>query len=177
MVNKINTIRIFLEDVNGEFHLREIARMMKKSPATVKKYLAESVKEGIVLKKKERGFEIYKANTESNKYKELKKIYNKNKIIESGLLKFLVQKFNIPVIIVFGSYARGEDNKNSDIDFFILSEIKTNVTLDKYEKLLKRRIQVHNFNKKQFNELKKKNPELINSIINGIVLNGFLEVL
>ncbi len=176
MLKEFERLKIFFEEPNKEFHLREIARIIKKSPVTVKKYLADFAEKGILSKEKIRGFEIYKANLENKNYKELKKAYNKEKITESGLIEALEKKFNLPTTIIFGSYAKGEDNQNSDIDVFILSETKAEIKLEKYEKLLKKRVQLHIFNKKQFNELKKKNNALFNNIINGTKLAGFIEV-
>ncbi len=176
MFKELNNLKIFFEEPEKEFHLREIARLTKKNPVTVKKHLEKAVKEKIILRKKERGLELYSSNTENIKYKNSKKIYNKLKLKLSGLLQFLDEKLNFPIIILFGSYQRAEDNKNSDIDIFILTEIKKQLNLTKFEKTLNRNIQLHIMNQKQFNQNKKNNPELINTIINGSILQGFLEI-
>lgn len=31
----------------------------------------------------------------------------------------IIQKYNIPAMYLFGSYARGEANENSDLDFLV----------------------------------------------------------
>ena len=49
---------------------------------------------------------------------------------------------------------------------------KEEFDLNKFENILNRKIQI--FNYKNINEIK--NKELSNNIINGIILNGFLEV-
>ena len=120
---------------------------------------------------------MYSSNTENLYYKEYKKIYNRFKLIESGLLDFLKKEFSLPTIILFGSYERGEDNENSDVDIFILTETKKDINLENYEKKIKKRIQLQIMAKNEFLKAKKDNPDLINSIINGTILNGFIEVL
>jgi len=177
MFKEINILKVFFEEPEREFHLRELARIMKKNPVTVKKNLLEFVKSRVILKKKERGLELYSSNSENFSYKELKRTYNRNRLVESGLLDFLKRKFKLPVIVLFGSYERGEDNKQGDIDIFILSEIDEHVKLDDYGKKLRREIQLHIMSKSKFEKFKKEKPDLINSILNGSVLNGFLEVL
>ncbi len=177
MFKELNNIKVFFEEPDKEFHLREFARLLKKNPVTVKNYLQEFTKIGVLSCKKERRLEIYSSNTENFYYKEYKKIYNRLKIIESGLIDLLKKEFNLPVIILFGSYAKGEDNKNSDIDIFILSEIKKKINLDNYEKKINRSVQLHIMNMKEFQTLKNKNPDLINSILNGYIMHGFIEVL
>jgi hypothetical protein len=49
---------------------------------------------------------------------------------------------------------------------------KKQISLEKFEKILKRKIQV--FQHKNLDEIKNKN--LANNIINGIILNNFIEV-
>ena len=78
-----------------------------------------------------------------------------------------------PAIIVFGSYAKGEDVENSDIDLYIETPSKKEIKLEKFGKILKRKIQI--FFYKNIHEIK--NIDLANNIINGIILNGFIEYL
>jgi len=177
MFTELNNLKLFFEEPNREFHLRELARLMKRNPVTVKKYLEDSIKQNILRCRKERGLELYSSNTEDFYYKEYKKIYNRLKFIESGLLDYLKEEFSLPTIMLFGSYARGEDNKNSDVDVFILSEVKKTPDLSNFEKKITRTIQVHIFNRKGFEAAKKTNKELINNITNGTILHGFIEVL
>ena len=72
-------------------------------------------------------------------------------------------------IVLFGSYRRGEDVEESDIDIFLECK-KENVNVERFEKKLGRKIQLHF--QENFNAYPK---ELKNNIINGIVLSGFLE--
>ena len=70
---------------------------------------------------------------------------------------------------MFGSYQKGEDVEDSDIDLFIECK-KEELDIKIFEKKLGRNIELH------FNENFTSYPkELKNNIINGIVLSGFLE--
>ena len=145
MFKEINSLKLFFEEPQREFHLRELSRIIKKNPVTIKKNLFEFVKIGILSRRKERGLEIYSSNTENFYYKEIKKIHNRFKIIDSGLLDFLKNEFNLPTIFLFGSFQRGEDNKNSDVD--ILVEVSKETTLfdlidikSELEKVLKKKV-------------------------------------
>lgn len=177
MFTELNNLKIFFEEPAKEFHLRQLARLLRKNPVTVKKYLKDAVKLNILKCKKERKLELYSSNIENFYYKEYKRIYNRFKIIESGLLELLKKEFNLPLIILFGSYERGEDNRNSDVDIFIMSELKKEISFEKYEDRINRSIQLHIMDRNEFEKAKKNNPDLINSIINGSVLYGFIEVL
>lgn len=176
MFKEINNLKIFLEEPEKEFHLREVARITKKNPVTVKRMLAEQVKSRVLRLKIERRFYLYSANTENPDYKSMKRQYNQFKLIKSSLIDSIKREFNLPTIILFGSYEKGEDNENSDVDIFILTETKKEIGLIKFERKIKRRIQLHIFSHKQFKALKSKNRGLFNSIINGTRIYGELEL-
>jgi len=176
MFKEINTLQIFFEEPEREFHLREIARIFKKNPVTIKKRLDESIKKDILSLRKVGKFYFYSSNTMNEKYRDLKRQYNKEKLDDSGVIDYLKEKFNLPTIVLFGSFDRGENNKNSDIDLCVITESKKEINLDKYEKILKRKIQLHIFNDKVFKNLRLKNKELFENIINGYKIHGFLEI-
>ena len=177
MFKELNYLKIFFDEPEKEFHLREIGRIVKKNPVTVKKYLSKFVDCQVLLCRKERGFDIYSSNVEGFYYKELKRFYNRLNVIGCGLLDFLKEEFNFPVIVLFGSYNTGGDGKFGDIDIFVLSEVKKELGLDLYEKRLHKTIQLHVMNEKKFRQIKINNPDLANSILNGSILSGFLEIL
>jgi predicted nucleotidyltransferase len=176
MFKKINRLSIFFEEPEREFHLREIARIIKKNPVTVKKILKKFIIEKVLNLKKERGFHLYSSNTENQAYKEIKRQYNRDKLINSGLVDFLKKEFNLPTVILFGSYEKGEDNRNSDIDICIITETKKQVSIEEYEKIVNRKIQLHIFRNDEFKKLRLKNKRLFNNIINGYKIYGLLEI-
>ena len=176
MFKEINNLRIFFEEPEREFHLREIARILKKNPVTVKKHLEKFIEKGVLNLKKERKFYFYSSNTENPSYKEIKRQYNRDKLINSNLIDFLKKEFNLPTIILFGSYEKGEDNKNSDVDICIITESRKEVDIKKYEKIINRKIQLHIFKNEEFRKLRIKNKNLFNSIINGYKIYGLLEI-
>jgi|SRR3989344_1852132 len=169
MLKNLNILKLFFEEPMREFNVREVARIIKLSPPKVSKELKIFAKEEILKWRKERILDLYKANIESERYKDAKIYYNINKLKESGLIEELNKFYLKPIIVLFGSYASGLDIETSDIDILIISE-KTNEFKDlkKFETKLKKKIQI--FNVKNIKNLK--NKELINNIINGIVIQG-----
>jgi predicted nucleotidyltransferase len=110
------------------------------------------------------------ANESSSAYRFKKMIYALEKIHESGLIEFLEAQTTPKAIVLFGSFAKAEFDKSSDIDLFIQAQ-KQPVSLDKYEKALKHKISL------LFEpEPKKMSAELRSNIINGIKLGGYLKV-
>lgn len=167
------TAEIFFVNPNKEYSLLDVSRNIKLAHTSVKKNLDELVKLGIIKKfveqKGKRKFPFYKANIDSKTFKRYKIIHNISSILESGLIEMIEEKLAPKSIVLFGSYQRGEDMEDSDIDLFVECK-KEDLDIKVFEKKLKRKIQLH------FNEdFSSYSKELKNNIINGIVLCGFLE--
>ncbi|MEK6901191.1 MAG: nucleotidyltransferase domain-containing protein [Nanoarchaeota archaeon] len=177
MEQKITFLTPFFMHPRRAFHIRELAKIVHLSHTSIRKHIPSLVKEGYLQIKKETPYDKYLANITSPKYLSLKQYYHREQLRESGLMAYLEKVFDYPTLVLFGSYAKGLDDEESDIDIGVLSEAKPVVNFDKYERLLQRKISIHLFTKKDWETTKKKNHNLINNICNGTVLGGELEVL
>ena len=176
MERKLTILAPFFEEPNRKFSIRELSRILKINHTTVRQYLNKLVKEGFLSLKKEGLYSFYRLVL-SKKTLNLKLYYNLEKIRESGIIEDLEKAFDLPVIVLFGSYSSATDDKTSDIDLCLLSNIEKEFSTQKYEKKLNRKISIHKFNKTSWEKAKKSNPGLVNNICNGLVLSGELEVL
>ena len=115
MSNKLDKIlRLFLDDSYRKFNVREVARLTKLSPSTASKHLMAAVKNGILTKEESRNLLLFSANLESHKFRDLKIYSNVKNIKSSGLVDFIEKELNFPeIIILFGSYSKGENKKDS----------------------------------------------------------------
>ena len=172
MFQELNSLKPFLESPLKDLGVREYARATKMSPATASRLLKEFAKKELLKEKKERKFILYKANRDSEIYKDVKIFYNLRKIKDSGLLEALNQFYLKPTIIFFGSGAKGEDIEESDFDLIIISEKKKDFPeKDLFEKRMKKRIQL--FIVKDVKELR--NQHLINNVLNGVKIQGQIQ--
>ena len=170
-------IEIFLREPEKEFYVRELARRLKKSPTTISRYLKEFEKKGILKSESKFNHLLFKAKTEREDFKQLKVNHNLKKINESGIIDFLVGEFNEPkAVVLFGSFSKGENIKTSDIDLLIVTPLKKEVNIEKFEDKLGHQVQLFLFSDKELEKMKEKNKGLLNSFINGITLQGFIEV-
>jgi len=176
MLQKCSILKVagvFFQEPTREHGLLEISRKTSIAHTSVKNHLETLKKMKIISehpeKKGSRLYPMYKAEQTNWAFRDYKKIYNLAELIKSGLIKYLKDKLNPRSIMLFGSYQRGEDLEDSDIDLFLETE-KTSIDSLKFEKILKRKIQLH------FKENFKEYPaELKNNIINGTILEGYLE--
>lgn len=163
----------FFINPNSKLRVREIEKTLKLPLPSVIRYCKELEKEGILTTMKIGNVTFYTADRGNKNFLLEKKLYNVKSLYTSGLVELLKIELSNPCIIVFGTYAQGEDTENSDIDLYVETPSKKEINLGKMENELSRKIQV--FKHKSINEIK--NIHLANNIINGILLNGFLEVL
>ena len=176
MERKITILKPFFEDPNRKFSIRELSRILKINHTTVRQYLNNLVKEGFLSSKKEGLYFFYQLIL-SKKALNLKLYYNLEKIRNSNLIEDLEKAYDLPVIVLFGSYTLARDDTSSDIDICLISNVDKEFQINKYEKSLNRKISLHKFSKDSWDKAKKSNPNLINNICNGIVLSGELVVL
>jgi len=169
----LRTLERFFISPSTEHYLLDISRNIGLAHTSVKKNLDQLIKLGLIKeevhKKGGRKFPVYKAQHESLLFRRYKSIFNLTSVFESGLVEFLEKKLTPNSIVIFGSYRRGEDVEESDIDLFI-ETVEEELDMSPFEKKLKRKIQLHF--KKDFTLYPR---ELKNNIINGIVIHGFLE--
>lgn len=176
MYKELSILKWFFENPTGEYHIREIARLAKSNHMTVRKYLNNFVKEELLIRKQSKLYIGYSANFKDKKFLNLKIYYNLESLRKSEIIESLKEFYDYPAIILFGSYANATNTKESDIDLCIISNIKKEFKLEKYENILNRKISLHLFGEQEFKNMKNKNPELLNNICNGIKLSGKLEV-
>lgn len=170
--NKIRILKLFFEGPNERLHLREVARRGGLSATGAMKILRGLEKEGLVEKERTKVTVVYTGNYENEKFMALKRSLNLYSLYSCGLVLALVDFYKIPdVVILFGSYAKGEDTRESDIDIAIMTDVNEYPQLDTYEAYLKRKISLH-----LIENTKNEEKGFINSLANGIVLYGYLEV-
>lgn len=177
MLQKCDTwklLELFFKRPLYSFHLREICRLMSWSPTKVRSNLNLLKRLGLVIEFTEKNLLLFKSNRESEEFKIYKTIYNLlyafkiSRVIESELEDF-------DAIILFGSASKGEDIEESDFDLCIIGAREVKVDLKRIEKEIERRIAllfIENLEK-----IKKENPELLNNLINGFVIKGYLKVI
>jgi predicted nucleotidyltransferase len=165
MLKIINTLEPFFKDCYRRISVREYAKIMNISPPTASKVLKDYFKEGLLKKEEQYGRIFFSANRNNSIFKDLSKIYWKEQLKE---IIIKIEKENLsPTIILFGSLSKAENKDDSDIDIAVIGANKK-IDLSKFEKKLKREIQLFSY----INFKAIKNKELANNIINGYVLKG-----
>ncbi|HLC98303.1 MAG TPA: nucleotidyltransferase domain-containing protein [Candidatus Nanoarchaeia archaeon] len=151
----------------------QIAQALHVSQPAVMKALPGLEKRGFVTVNQDHTSKRWAVglNRDSRRVLQLKRVDNLKQLYESGLSDFLEKAFAGGTIVLFGSYSRGDDLENSDIDIAIIGRKEKDVALEKYEKVLERKILL------QFYESWGKiHKHLKENLCNGIVLIGGVEL-
>lgn len=168
MIQKCSLMRvagIFFKEPTSIHFIKEIGKKIKLAPTSVRKHIQELKKEGIIIEKKAFPFSGFVANLENDKFLFYKRAFNLFSIYE--LKDFIVNTLAPSAIILFGSYSRGEDTENSDLDILIIRKTKKEVILDNFEKSLSRKI--HLTSVSSIEDLEKNIKE---NVKRGILLYG-----
>ncbi|HDP74147.1 MAG TPA: hypothetical protein ENN46_04315 [Candidatus Woesearchaeota archaeon] len=153
--------------------LSEIANELKVSSTAVSKAVPLLASLGLInIEKQNRiNLTLVSLNRNNRLVFQFKRAENLWQVYESGLADALEDCFRGAAIILFGSYSRGDDIFDSDVDIAVIGRKEKEIFLEKFEKALKRKINI-NF----YSSFKEIHANLKNNILNGIVLSGSVEL-
>lgn len=158
------------------FHLKEIARRTKTSPATVSKLLAGLLKDGLIKKQIVGNAHIFKADTENPIARGLKVLINLLLLQQQNIVeKILGVDENAHTIVLYGSFANGTNDNKSDLDLLIITNSKTK--FDSVARQLENKIgvpvNIGVFSMLDWKKCRQKNKPFYDSIkTNHFVLHG-----
>ncbi len=172
MLKELFMLKPFFEDPAKTYSAREVARITGISHITVGKRLNQYS----FIKRSDYGPYLGFKAVKNDEFIHLRQMYNLQKLRESGIIEKISDFYDVPTIVLFGSYATATNNADSDVDLAIISTHKREMDTKEIDGLLNRKVHLLVYTQKDVTKMKKENPELLNSICNGIVLQGELEV-
>jgi predicted nucleotidyltransferase len=150
---------------------RDLAKILKVSPTAITNSIQRLQENQLIKVEKTKTINFISFNRDNQRSIELKRIENLKNIYLSGLSDYLEQELPGGTAVLFGSYSLGEDTNTSDIDIAVIERKDKLLSLDKYEKILNRKINVNFY--KSWKEIQQ---HLKNNILNGILLQGRVEL-
>jgi len=124
-------LEIVGELLKGRIHLRELSRKLKINPMTTSRKMKDLANENIVDFNQEGKNKTYflKKNSEAKSYVFMFENFRLNKLIKEfssirDIVEHIQNDSRISLAVLFGSYAKGNYKKNSDIDIFVETKNK-----------------------------------------------------
>lgn len=182
----------YLGDYRRGFHVREIAREMKMNHRTAGLALKRLEAQGVLRHETRGRNKIYYLSGErpyiTKPYIVGAEAQIRAAISSSRLMEEMMKSLFLPpvvengVIILFGSYARGDFSRESDIDIlFIGKNRKAEEALGKFGTTYGKKVSIKSVSPDDFAEgLKKKEPLLMEILQDHVILsneNAFVEIL
>ncbi len=166
-------LRLLYKKAEIKLHPRTISLLLRVSHPAVSKALPLLVKKNLLMLEKEKNSPRFfvSLNRENPLIIGLKRSENLKKLYESLFVAFLYDTFPSATIILFGSYAFGEDTSTSDLDLAVIGASTKNIDYSSFEKEFERPIRINYYT--SFQEIDK---PLLNNILNGITIKGAVEL-
>ncbi|MCK4555760.1 MAG: nucleotidyltransferase domain-containing protein [Candidatus Aenigmarchaeota archaeon] len=123
--NHLRVLSLFTDGYDREYYIREVEKLLKISPRTAQLILEGLEYKGIITSKIKGKIKAYtlKRSTSCQRYLAFTEQYKAITFFEKNLMiKEIIEKIS-PLIsgigVIFGSYAKGTENKHSDLDVFV----------------------------------------------------------
>lgn len=163
------------------FYVRQMAVLIDADPGNLSRELRKLEGEGIFNSSVKGKEKFYALNKAYPLFKQLKEIISKSAGIE-GALEDLVSGFDgIAAAFIYGSFAKGKENKCSDIDLLLVGKIPRDDFTRKIRKLesrFNREINFTVFTEEEFAAKRKNKGGFLDVMLKGkiIMLKGALGV-
>lgn len=169
---EFRVLAYFFENPKQEVYLRELARKLNMSAATVMRTTNFLVEEGLLEKRVEKNATYFRANL-SLHFKELKKAYTVSKIFGAGVVDLIKERSaGLASILLYGSAAKGEDDPGSDYDFLVIAS-RCDVKASELSERLGREVSLRVYDASGWKTASRQNRAFyLEAISNSIALYG-----
>lgn len=179
---KRKLLTLFLTNPKDRFYVRELSRHIKENVNSVRYELKELTSIGLISSEKVANLLYYKINTQCPIYKDLKHLIYKTEALGSYLKEISNLPDDIQIAFVYGSTAYDREMEKSDIDLFIVGNIKGKQLhhhIIELEQKIGREINTVNMSPSEFKANVRKNNPFLKTVLSGekIFIKGDEDVL
>lgn len=171
-------LKAFFNNPDEEFYTRQLASTYKVSVGALHRELKKLVSLGLLVPRTVGNIKLFSINKHSPIYGELKNIFYKTEGIIKYVSNALLDISGIRVAFVYGSFAKGDERKDSDIDLFLLGENidddRLIESISELEKELVREVNYTTYTEDEYRKEKKKKDSFVAKVVKGkkIFLKG-----
>jgi predicted nucleotidyltransferase len=160
----------FFTHTDESFFVRQIASILKEDPTNVSREMANLEKLGILRSGRNGNLKLFQASADCPFFKELKWLVLKTTGV-AGQIRAAIEKFpGIDYAFIYGSYAKGDERHNSDVDILIIGDVnldRLDSHLGKLEKTLGREISYVLYSMEEFKSKKKAKDRFLMGVLSG----------
>ena len=160
----------FFTHTDESFFVRQIASILKEDPTNVSREMAKLEELGILRSKRNGNLKHFQANPECPFFKELKGLVLKTTGVAGRIRAAMEKLAGIEYAFIYGSYAKGEEKADSDVDLLIIGDVdmdRLDSNLGKLEKTLGREINYVLYSMEEFKSKKKAKDGFLMDVLSG----------
>lgn len=120
---RVKLLTLFLLNPERKFYVRELVRRTGENINSVRRELQRLEGIGILTSSVEGNMKYYVADRKMPIYEELRGIFLKTEGIGGVLKEELSKLGETKAVLIYGSFAKGEENLKSDIDLMVIGKI------------------------------------------------------
>jgi predicted nucleotidyltransferase len=171
----LRVLVLFFDEPYRDFHLREVAKLAGVSPSTAKRFLGFYVARGFLVRSRKVNLVLFRVDVANLGFRFMKLGYFMVKA--ESLIRFLGRVFEGSSVVLYGSCARGEDDRESDMDLLVVGKRVKRVDLSRFEKELDRKVTLLVYTCGEWEEKARMDKPFYERIlVDGVVLHGDLPV-
>jgi predicted nucleotidyltransferase len=176
-ITQLKVLYLFIDNPFEKYYLREASRLLRMSPMTLKRSLDLLLKNKLILREKIKNQILYSANLDNPAFRHIKIARNLSWFVKKDIVGFI--RNNIPgtsAVMLYGSYAKGEDSRVSDIDLIVIAPVKKDIS-GELSALIGKEVNLSIFSPAQWSKQAASNKAFyLDVITEGIILYGMRPV-
>jgi predicted nucleotidyltransferase len=152
------------------FFVRQIALILKEDPTNVSREMAKLEELGILRSKRNGNLKHFQTNQECPFFEELKGLVLKTSGVAGRIRAALDKLAGIEYAFIYGSFAKGEEKADSDVDLLIIGDVdmdRLDSDLGKLEKMLGREFNYVLYSKEEFKSKRKAKDGFLMDVLSG----------
>jgi len=151
-----------------KFFVRQLAGILNGDPTNLSRELTNLEKAGILISSKEGNLKYFQANKNCSFYNELKGLVLKTVGVVGELQAALQEIPEIKYAFIYGSYAKGEERADSDVDLMIIGDLDLDMfdsLINDIEKKIGRTVNYVIYDYEEFLDKKKKKDGFVIDVL------------
>lgn len=175
---RANLLGWLYSHTDEDFFVRQLATLLKEDSTNLSRELSNLENVGILVSSRKGNLKYFSANKNCSFFNELRGFILKTIGIAGELKSALEKKLpDIKYAFIYGSFAKGEETADSDVDLMIIGEVdlnKLDPLISNIEKKLGRTVNYTNYNIIEFRNRKKAGDGFVMDVLkdNMVMLVG-----
>lgn len=164
-------LNTFFSNPGAEYYTRQLASMHRISVGTIHREIKQLAASGILNVRNVGNIKLFSLNKQNPVYEEIKNIIYKTEGAIKLVKDAIAHVKGIKVAFTYGSFAKGDERQDSDIDIFLIGddidEDRLIINISNLEKKLFKEINYTWYTESEYEKEKKKKNSFILEVING----------